>query len=366
MFKLKITYCLLFLCCSLGSSAQVVDYIDIQLKVLEKVGSNSKALSNAKLNITDQGEVTTDADGKHQFSYAVRNEVDPKISISLVSDEYKTLKPLDASINLDPSKKEVLIEFLVVNMGEESEAFKKRINDLESRVQKLRAKNIYTERQLDAINTQLLDTILYFEQIRQELQSEITSYENLTEQQQQEIEGQKKKIEALEEQVNSLTQDLAAALEEQYLRQKEYFDNISSNLFSYLRKAKDIKDHLPFISSYFSSPGGYENYRKDINVYNKIFEEIDNKKLGYIEGIERYWESEQAVKRMESVFEFLLNGIHLGQMLPIANGIREEFVKQRPKKAQNVADESYEALDVNIRMLEKEINRALAQLRNSL
>lgn len=345
---------------------QVVDHINVNLKVLEKSSTHTQPLPNAELNISDQGKVQTDQNGRFNFVYAVRQNVVPKLSVSLNSSKYKTLKPLDASIELDPSREEVAIEFLVVNMDGQSEEFKKRIIDLEGRVGKLKAKNELTQRQLNALNERLVDTIMYFENIRQELQSKIVSFENLTEAQKIEIEDQKNRVAELQEQVDVLTQDLEAALEERYLRQNQYFKDISSNVMAYLRKAKDLQDHLPYINTYFSSPGGYQNFDSDIKKYNQIWEQFDNNRQSYLEGVERYWENPTLSKKVEQVFDYMAKGIHLEQILTVMNGINAELHSQKPRKAQKVADDSYENMNVNLRTLEKDLNRVMKELRESL
>ncbi len=366
MFHIQKLLVTLFLFCPLLTGAQILDYIDIRLSIKEKVGNETQPLPNAKLNITDLGEVATDDSGQKIFTYPVRENIDPEISISLLSQEHKTLKPLDSKIKLDTSREELFIEFLVVNLENESEEFKRRIADLENRVAGLRAKNQLTAQQLSALHNQLVDTIVYFEEIRSQMEREISNYEELTEEQRQEISNQDARITDLEAQVDDLTQKLVVALEEKYLRQKQYFDDITSGLRSYVRKAKDLRNHLPFIQSYFSSPKGLENYGNDIKAYNAIYEELDNKRAGLIEGVENYWNSKRMAKRVEDVFDFALKNIHLDQMRPALTEIYDEFLKQRPKKAQKIADVSYENMNVNLRSLEQRINRMESRLRNEL
>ncbi|NND34155.1 MAG: hypothetical protein HKN76_16325 [Saprospiraceae bacterium] len=346
--------------------SQVLDAIDIYVNIQEKIAGKVQMLPNAKLLISDVGEVRTDDKGSYAFTYPVRNEVDPAVSIALLSENHKMLKPIDGSIDLDPSREEMHIDFLVVNMESESPEFKKRIADLESKVSRLKSKNALTNQQLNALNSTLLDTILFFEANRQQLEAQIADFEQLTDQQRDEIDGLRAQVVALESQVDNLTQELEQALEEKYLRQNQYFKDISSSLLNYLRKAKDLRDHLPFIKSYFNSPGGFQSYSEDIKSYNKIYEGFDSNRLAYLEGIERYWANPKIGPVMEEVFDFLVKGIHQNQILPVMRDMYEQLNKQNPGKAQKIANLAHEDMAVNVQALEKQINRSLMQLRKSI
>lgn len=363
MFVPRIQALGLFLLFTTLSFSQVLDDIKINLTILEKVGNQTRALPNAKIQIPDEGQVLTNESGQYNYNYAVRNNVDPEIKISLISDEHKMLKPLDGAIQLDPTQEEINIEFLVVNMAEESPEFQKRIKKLERRIARLQSKNQLTQIQLNKINAQLLDTILYFEARRQELEGEIANYESLNQEQQEQIESQKNRIAELEEEVSNLTEDLEEALEARYLRQNKYFKDISTNLLQYLLKVKDLRDHMPYIREYFKS--GFGNFASDIDAYNKVFTTLNNNHQDYLEGVDRYWENRPVSRQMESVFKYLLEGIHLKQVMPVINDINMEIRKRKPKKAHKIAMASHENMIQNIRQLEKDVNRLLIKLRKS-
>ncbi len=365
---MQLKYTTVFVLMLLGNliQAQVLDAIDVHLTISEKVAQEIHALPNAMLEISDVGQVKTDTKGNFDFVYPVRNEVDPVISISLLSDEHKMLKPVDGAIALDPTREEMYIEFLVVNMESESPAFKKRVENLEKRIAGLKSKNALTTRQLNALNSTLLDTILHYEANRKILEGRIAEFESLSDAQQEEISKLKEQVSSLEGQVDQLTMDLEQAMEEKYLRQNEYYKNITSNLLAYLRKAKDIRDHLPFIQTYFSSPAGYQNFDKDIRSYNKLWSEFDNGRMSYIEGVTRYWENKVLANDVEDVFEYLVNSIHQNQMLTTIRNINVELHKQKPKKAQKIANLAHGDITENLRSLEKRINRVMLQLRQNI
>lgn len=365
MFSQRILLLYFLLLLPFTSFNQVLDYIDINLKITEKVANKSQPLANAKLNISDYGEVSTNAQGQYKFSYPVRKNVDPNLSISLFSEKHKMLKPLDGHIELDTSRDEMFIELFVVNMSEQSEAFKKRISDLESRMARLKRKNEYTQRQLNEISNTLLDTILHFETLKKELESEITDLKNLTEEQKKQMDAQNDQIAGLENTVAELTIQLEAAMEERYHKKNQYFKDISANLLSYVRKAKDLKDHLPFIETYFSVRS-FENYERDIKGYNEQYEKFDNNQMDYLEGIKHYWEDEALLKKTEELFNFLGKGIHYNQIYKVTLDIMAEIGNQKPKKAQKIASLAHEDMTINLSRLEKDINRVLSELRKNL
>jgi chromosome segregation ATPase len=345
--------------------SQVLDYLDINMRIIEKVGDELRPLPNTTIDISDIGEVITDEQGRHTFTYPVRNNVDPKISISLLSDSLNILRPLDSSIAIDTTREEMNIEFLVVNMGNENTQFKKQIKKLEQRISKLKATNSLTRQQVSALHTQLMDTILHFENLRHQMESEIREYENLTADQQLEIEAKNDRILDLEVQVDALTQDLAQALEERFLRQKGYFDDITSDLRAFVRHSRDLRNHLKFIRTYFDSQAGYDDYRSAIIEYNAIWTVLDNKRAGYLEGVENYWKNKAHTKQLEDVFDYA-KSIHMDQTRPALNDIRMEFSKVRPKKAQKIADLVYDDMGINLKSLEQKINRVETRMRNDL
>ncbi len=348
------------------SQAQVLDYMDIKLRIVEKVGTETQPLPNTTLNITDVGELTTDDEGNVNFPYAIRNNVDPRVSISLMSNEQRVIKPLDASIALDTAREEMFIEFLVVNMANESAQFKKRIRDLERDISSLKAKNQLTKRQLEAMHNQLIDTILHFENIRRGLESEIEGLSFENEEQRKELEQKNQQIEELSYQIDDLTAQLKEALQERYHQKKVHYDDITSILASYIRKAKDLKNHLAWVKHY-AAGRGTQNYINAINEYNDTFKEMDDKRAGHIASVANYWEKTPRIARdLEDLYNFTVKSVHAQVMLPIFNDLLEEFAKQRPKKAEKLAQEASEPLEVNLRDLERRINRVEKGLRKTL
>ncbi len=347
-------------------SAQVLDVVDVHLTVKEKVVDQFRALPGAKLAISDVGEVTTDQLGQYRLRYPIRQSVEPIISISLLSDQHQLLKPMDGTLQLDAERKEIYLEFLVVNLGEETPEFRKRVSDLESTISSLRRKNQLTIRQLNELNSTLLDTIMYYEANRQQLESRISQLEVLTAEQRSEMDRLRHQIGTLEQQVDHLTNELEKALEERYLRQNQHYRDISSNLLAYIRKAKDIRDHMPFISAYHNSPSGYGDFDKDIKAYNAIWESFDNHRMSYLKGVQHYWSSAKVSRDLEELFDQVVQVIHQKQMLGVVRDINAELHKQSPRKAQKVATMAYDDMGANLLALERQINRVLSTMRNDI
>jgi len=360
--KIQLLCCCLF--CALSMEAQVLDFIDIHLTILEKNGSETKVMSNAELMISDQGKVQTDMNGSFQYTYPVRNAVEPEISIQLLSEKHKMLKPLDGAILIDPTREKMFIEFVVVNMDNASESFKRKISTLEKQVNALRQKNELTRKQVSNLNTTLLDTILYYEAVRSSMEYRIDDLEALTDDQQQTIMTQRQRIDSLEEQVTRLSADLSQALEERYLRQNEYFKAISTNFAQYIRSVNDVTEHLGFIKTY-SSSGDFRSLDRDLRLYEEAFVAISDQHQDHISGVSRYWNNPKTAKELEAIYELLLKGIHLNQVRPTFNEIIDHIQKQKPGKAQKLATKSRQDIVLNIRDLEMQINQILIKLRNT-
>ena len=103
---------ILFAFCALlsfGSYAQILDFVDIHLTILEKDGNETKVLPNANLNIKGIGQVETNSMGRYDYKYSINQQQSPELSIEMLSKEHKVLKPLDGNINIDPSRTEMFI-----------------------------------------------------------------------------------------------------------------------------------------------------------------------------------------------------------------------------------------------------------------
>ena len=354
----------LLLLTSLSLMAQDKQTIEVELTIQQKVKDQITTFPHAEVMISDIGKVKTNELGEFFFNYPVGGEgEDPVVAIEVLSEAHQLLQPVDGAVSINASENKVKLDFLVVDMSKEDEEFQKRIQNLESRVKRLQRDNSLTVRQVNSLNKTLLDTILHFEANRIELENQVQSYAQLSESQTDEIRALNSQISRLEEQVDQLTMELEGALEERYLRQNEYFKNISQGFLSYLRKAKDLRDHLPYISTYYNSPSGFDNYGQDIVKYNEVWENLDDNRFNYLEGVEKYWNNPTLTSELEKLYEFLLKGIHQSQVLRTVNDINAELHKQKPKKAQKIASNSHENLAVNIRTLERQINRLLTQMR---
>jgi hypothetical protein len=356
---------LLLMISSTELPAQVLRAVDVHLNIREKVAEEVRVLSRARLVISDVGEVRTDDNGSYQFTYPIRHEVDPVISISLISEDHKMLKPIDGQVELDGGRDEIAVEFLVVNVGMERPEFLAKVEQLEERISKLKQRNRFTVRQLNNLNSTLVDTIMYYEANRVELENQIEAYQKRDEVQRSQIATLQEQVDNLESQVDQLTLTLEQALEERYLRQNQFFQEISELSTAYLRKARDIKDHLAFISTYFNA-GNFDNYAGSINSYNETFSSLDNRRLSLIEGVSRYWEDKSIALGVEEVLNFLVKSIHQDQMLTAVNSISKELGKQKPKKAQKMADACQEDITANLDILEQKVNSMLLELRRSL
>ena len=338
------------------SYAQVLDFIDVRLVLLEKVENTTRALPKAKLSVSDQGEMRiTNDQGICSFTYSVRKNVDTEISVSLISEEHKMLKPINGVLPLDTSREEMLVELLVVNLFEESPEFKERIQNLEAGIARLQSENKLTGRQLNAINNTVADTLIYFEAERKKLENEREklneqrdNYQKSAEEQKKEIEAQKTKMTRLQERVDRLAIEIEELLEERYLRQNEYFKGISRNLKEYVQRAKDIRDELEYFS-----PGNYRGYTSRLNFYQNVFAELNTKHPDYTQGVEKYWETETLSRELEEVFGFLLKIIHHKLIAPTVSEINTEIRKQRHAKAQKIAKTRRQSVADNLEVLEK-------------
>ncbi|MEO1261501.1 MAG: hypothetical protein AAFZ15_22040 [Bacteroidota bacterium] len=338
------------------------DVIMVKGVVVEVSEGKKKPVPNIKVKVFGESEDVTKTDGSFTLFFPPEKEY---ISISLEGCPHPIVSPYAARVNIPPD------EFLEIKVcAKENKKLREKINTLNENIRKLERQRKLNKRQLAAMHQTLLDTILYFELRINNLENELTGKEVA-------LNKKNEKIIALQNEVASLEKQLSIALEEKYLRQKDVFDQVSTELNQYLDQVKNLRDDLrPIqVKSYFVNPGAREQLYTTINEYNAARKKIINHTDKNIADVSNYWEKFELADELEETYQFLLTEVHQEGVYPMEFAVNDNLKKSLTRqlsssKAKKAATAGAEAaiptLNPMIAVLEEKIADIIFKLRTNL
>ena len=345
--------------------------VDVEGRLVEQTGEVTKGIANAEIWVSDKKH-GTDTDGHFAFKVLLSDE---EIKLDIRPVGYKILKPLGGVLQVDPNTTVLRIEIFVISESADSRLLEKA-NDLEKRLATSEKEKNLSRRQLHKINQALIDTLAHFdreqgiqlqqiEDIKSELETATVQNEDLK----LELEEKEAQIESLNEQVDLLTDQLYEALEEKFLRQQEYYNNISADLNNFLIRSKDAYDLLPKIKYYF--PMNYirereEIYQNKTKLYSDSFTKLNDQRDDYLKAVERYWENPEIDQQLTETFDFILDQFHKMHFKPSFDNLEAHLYRNKKKKAAKTGAAAADDLKPKIEQLETSIQQAIATLEGYL
>ncbi len=348
--------------------------VEIHGKLIEQINDQRHGVSGVSIyvyeNGTLQSRLETEQDGRFSFKLALRKS---ELKLEIHPKDYRIVIPhqglLDMPANSTPRME---IEILVAGLDTPPELDKK-LNELTRQVDQLESKNQLSRRQINALARTMADTIMYYENQKLSFENSIKSLEvQLSNEQQSNKQLRDSLLQAqlrlqrLTLQVDDLTKKLFNALEEQYLRQKKYFDDISAELSNYLISLKDLTEILPQVKQYFSNSNYAQNYNSTVNRYSAAFIKINDHHRSHLEGVQRYWKTPEIVRELSRVYSFLLNDLHQREFKPAMNEVTNFLQNRNLNKAQKVSSEISEKLGPMTTKLENDTQRIITLLADNL
>ncbi len=340
-------------------------------KVMEHTDSAYHQVGHCQLFINSYGNCQTKLDGSFEIKVPHENQ---NLKVEVRQPGYTVVHPRDGTILLEglPSRDTTIdLNILILredelNQWQEFEQVKEKLAQLEQESQ-------LTQRQLNRINEALVDTILHFQERKYAQEKQIASLESGLQSSEEERERAAsvymENLESMDDSIQNLMVELFDALEERYLLQKEYYDQISGDLATYISRTKDIRDQLKSLEMVFQSVEGSGDFRQLIIDYNEIYEKLNEDQEGDLEAIDHYWENDAITREAEELFEFILDDIHRKTIFNPLNDeiiplIQEAAVGRRPKskKAARSAAETAAELDTLLEKLDKKMNLFISQL----
>ncbi len=359
--------------------------IEIRGQLMEQVDDQRRGVPGVQVYIYENGvfqsELQTEQNGHFSFKLALKNS---ELKLEIRPRDYRIIIPheglldmpaeLNATLQNAPALEVEIVEMEIVVVGPQTPVvLEKELEDLTKQIDRLKAKNQLSLHQINALGRTMLDTIAYYENqklsyekaiesLRQKVANEQQSNQRL----QDSLLRNQQQLQHLNRQVDDLTHKLFAALEEQYLRQKTHFDDISSSLANYLIALKDLQEILPQVKQYFSNSNYAQSYNATIARYSKAFININNHHQAYLEGVERYWKPPSLSNDLRGVFDFLLVQIHREKLKPAMNEMTNFLQNRNLNKAQKIGITMLSSLSPMTNKLEKDSQKVIQQLADHL
>jgi hypothetical protein len=336
-------------------------------RVVEVANGQSKGVPNLTVSLSDKFSYDiTDPNGNFTLIFPPDRDY---VTVVVENTPNMMIAPPSGVVNLPPER-----NLQIVLCGEQNKRLMQQVNALKGRMKKLEKENQLSQRQLQEMHTLLLDTIIYFESMiaRMEQQSKETK-EALD----AEIRAKDAVIESLKDSVFLLTQRLSKALEERFLKQKEYFDLISAELMEYADKVKDLRDIgiPPRLSYCFKNQQASRELDQTIQSYEKIRNEILRNHGGRVLFVKQYWDNPEPATQLKDTYHYLLEKVHKEGILPldqqVFGQIREFATGQvgrgsAEKEAKKRSEQIVPGLTTSILELEQKIRDAINSMSKNI
>jgi hypothetical protein len=301
-------------------------FITVTGRVIEMIGQASKPIANIKVEVTATDYDFTNEQGQFNLDIPASQK---RVKIVLSQAEKKLITPFDGVIYLPPGGKDV--ELIVCQA--ENTALLEKIDALNTRVKKMDASHKLEGRQLAAVQRQLLDTLLFFEQELAQRDAQIAQIKVASDQTIADISAEKTVLvnekAALQAQVNQLMASLADALEEKYLRQAKAFAMITLDLNTYTDAALNLRDALrpTRVNSYFSQESARKQLNTTIEKYNAARNAIVQNKEGQLEAIGHYWADPILAQEAQELYAYLEETVHQKAIYPMEFSVNDPLIQ---------------------------------------
>jgi len=340
---------------------------EIKGRVFEHNSIQKVGLSGVVIHLVDYDQqYQTDANGYFNFKVPLKNNY---IKIDIPLTDYQIVKPLEGIVDIQSARLQV--EILV--MGKQAqEQFQAQISNLNGRIKALEQQNKLSKRQLTALYNTMVDTILHFERQNvlyqdsiQKLSQQVEEYSEESYFLGQKLESTKQELSTARDSIQNLLDQLMVALEEKYLRQQDYFQQISSGLARYVSTLRDFQIMLAQLKDYLYRPEAQAELEKIINNYSAARNYLNEQHQDHINAVEHYWEDSHLEYAVNDTYEFLLEDIHKAVILTTNERVFSPMRESKIKKAKEAAAEINLQLDPLIQTLEKKVQTVNEKLRTT-
>lgn len=293
-------------------------------------------------------------------------------TLTLKNSALRIIRPVAGEVPL-PSSKGIEIQVC----GAEKKRLLQKLDALDAEMKKHRRERLLSQQQIAKMHGQMLDTILYFEQILQEKEAAIAQARLEGAAKGQQVADLERHVAALEKNIAELERQLQIAISDKYRRQKKLFDAIAGGLNDYVDQVKNLRDMLlpSRISPYFLNPAALDQYNAVAHKYNAARNTVLEGHDGWVVGVAHEWEDETLPDALENTCAFILEEVHKLGIYPLEHSFIEPLKqyngKQMPRiRAEKMAKEgaatALPVLEGYIPKLEERVKETLKDLQEQL
>jgi hypothetical protein len=331
-------------------------------RVVATQEDGQKGVSGVTVSIKDFDYDISNQDGYFELNVPLNQDF---VTIIIENTAMQLIKPNAGLVQLPQSQQVEL-----VLCGAENQKLLQEARLLQSKISKLEKSKQLSSRQLALLHDKMLDTIIFYQRIVGDFQTQLSQTKAQNNAQNALIEAQQLRIRMLEDSVKSLSNALFEAMQTRFLHQKTVYDQVSSQFLVYLDRIKDLRDRSTadrMTLCFLSNEAGQE-LNKTLQKYNAAREPIMNNYEMQINDTKAFWENPQVAMALESTFEQLLKNTHQQYVLPLDGQAFEQMrlyatgqkgrIKAE-KEAKRVVNGLLPDLNVAIETLEQNINNTL-------
>jgi hypothetical protein len=331
-------------------------------RVVTTQETNQKGVGGVTVSIKDFDYDITNNEGYFELNVPVNQDF---VTVIVENTAMQMLKP-DAGLVHLPQVQQVEL----VLCGAQNTKLLQEAKQLKSKVSKLEKSHQLTSRQLSALYNQMMDTIIYYQDLVGGLQGQLNQSTQLNT-------AQTNRILALEDSVKILKNALFDALQSRFMHQKAVHDQVSTQLNLYLDKLKDLRDRSTSdrLSLYFLNNEAGAELTKTITNYNAAREEILKNKEKQINDSKAFWDNPQVAIELESTFKYLFEKVHNPNILPLDKRVFEQMRlyatgqkgrMKAEKEAKKASNEIIPSLDKVIVILEQHIKNTITVISKNI
>ena len=347
--------------------------IEITGRIIERGLEGDLPTEDLRLYVMDYGEVDIDQNGR--FEFIVDKDIDIKVEI--IPTDFKIMRPLDGLLEGEASS--YRIDIYIIHASQDS-LLRQQVSVLDEEIKSLKEAKLLTDRQIQQLDQTILDTVFHFQKQQRWFNNRIHKLQSSLEKSAAENAGLQDTIAAYSNQLQNLHDSvtlligrLAEALEEQYLRQKEHYDQFSQLLLKYQTRVKDLRDQLPQLEYCFKRPEALTQFNTLCMEYGEARNALNDHHEEHLAGIKHYWENEEAFHKAQQVVNTILTDIHDALILPGVNQQIMPHLKdyasrgiRKVKVVKKAGEDIHRNLDPYIVKMDTELEDLFTQLQTEL
>ncbi len=346
-------------------AAQQTPVVEVRGRVVEMINGKAVGIPKVTVAISNTDYDITAADGSFTLYSKSSNQKFVRIAVTSM-DNRQLLAPIEGLINIPPSTN---VEVLLCS--QQNDALKTKVAELNGKVKSLQSKYSLSARQVQTLQREMLDTILFYDARIQAIQA-ISAQQNADSK--AALQEKDNTIKRLEADLRQTMQQLIAAKGDYFLQKQAHLQSISSALRQYLDALHNLRDMLlpDRVATYFMTEAALNQLGKRINAYNSARDTLLSRQDAHLTAVQHYWQDPSVKTQLAATYTYILSEIHDKTVYPVEFTVNETVKKyltrqlgrqQAQKKATEAAKEPCARVTILLPILEEKINATLNSLK---